>query len=79
MIPLFCFMYKMNWSNQYSRFNYLVAYHNVSLANGLRIGLDVGTISVTNSSNFKKLKFVKILNKPKIAHILVKSLPNTQL
>jgi hypothetical protein len=44
-----------------------VAYHNVNLANGLRIGLDVGTISVTNSSNLNKLKFVKILNKPNIA------------
>jgi hypothetical protein len=37
----------------------------------------VGTISVTNSSNFNKLKFVKVLNKPRIAHIVMNTFWST--
>lgn len=43
----------------------------MSLTSGFHIGLDVRTISVTNSSNFNKIKFVKILNKLGIAHIVM--------
>jgi len=64
-------MYRMNWNSHYFGFN-LVSYPITMWA--LLVDLAwtwmVDTISVTSSSNLDKLKFIKVLNKTKIAYIL---------
>jgi len=71
IITLSCFMYRMNWNNHYFGFN-LVSYLITmwALLVDLAWAWMVKTLSVISSSNLDKLKFIKVLNKTKIAHIV---------
>ncbi len=49
----------------------------MSLIGGSHMGLMVGIAKTQKSSNFNKLKFVKVLNKLGLVHIFVKYILNT--
>ncbi len=74
MTTLSCFMYKINWSNCYSEVNLVNCPHTM-WASSVDQTWDsmVGTPKVVNSSNSGKIKFVRVLNKLGVVHIV----PNT--
>jgi hypothetical protein len=45
--------------------------YNANLVSESCMGMDGGTTSVVNSSNFVKLQFVKIMNKHGVFHIML--------
>ncbi len=63
-------MYKINWSNGCSKVN-LVNCPHIMWASSVDRTWDsmVGTTKVVNSSNFGKVKFVRVLNKLGVVHI----------
>jgi hypothetical protein len=71
IITLSCFMYTMNWNSHYFGFN--LVNHPITmwvLLMDLAWAWMLETISVTSSSNLDNWKFVKKLNRTKIAYIV---------